>query len=142
MRFFELLDSAHPYLRCFDYDHYPQCFAEFSANAAPFFDGLDPACLPQTAEEIVKLADARWKSRPFWQRAELARQDRSALAIFFAPAAARHSDTAQAFARLLQERWNERFPRNRFFAGDYEAIMKGFDKDFMGIKLRKSKERS
>ena len=92
-------------------------------------------------EEILRGAEARWKARPFWERAELIRKDKTALALFFAPAAARHSETAKAFAGLLQERWNGRFPRARFLAGDYEKIMLGFDKDFLGIKLRKSKNR-
>ena len=141
MDFFELLTGAHPYLACFDYDHYPACFQAFEEAAGPWFDALEPTRLDAVAEEILRGAEARWKSQPFWKRAELIRKDRSALALFFAPAAAKHSETAKAFAGLLQERWNERFPRARFLAGDYEKIMLGFDKDFLGIKLRKSKNR-
>lgn len=141
MDFFELLTGAHPYLACFDYDHYPACFQTFEDAARPWFDTLEPARFDETAEEILRGAEARWKARPFWERGDLMRKDKTALALFFAPAAARHSETARAFAALLQARWNGRFPKNRFLAGDYDKIMQGFDKDFLGIKLRKSENR-
>jgi len=141
MDFFELLDSAQPYLLCFDYDHYPGCFAQFQAGADGFFASLDPGRLDAAAEEILRRAEERWRAAGFWHRSELMRKDRTVLALFLSPAAARHSDTARAFADVLEERWNARFPKNRFHAGDYDKIMLGFDKDFMGIKLRKSKDR-
>ena len=141
MDFIALLDSARPYLDCFDYDHYPQCFREFEENASDFFRSLEGASPDETAQRLVELTAARWKARPFWERADLARKDRTVLALFFAPAAVRHSERAGAFAAALQERWNARFPRNRFLAGDYDKIMQGFDKDFLGIKLRKSERR-
>ena len=141
MRFFELLDSAHPYLDCFDYDHYPRCFAEFEQRAEAFFRNLNPAAFEGTVEEILSLAEERWKSAPFLERSRLARRDQTALGIFFSPAAARHSETAKTFSELLRESWNSRFPRRRFLAGDYEKIMLGFDKDFFGVKLRKSEKR-
>ena len=142
MDFFQLLDSAHPYLSCFDYDHYPQCFAEFEKHAEGFFGMLDESVFPETAEELLNGAAARWDALPRRDRAETARKDKTVLALFFTPAAERHSERAKAFAALLQERWNRRFPRNRYLAGNYEAIIKGFDTDFLGITLRKTKQRS
>ena len=139
MDFFELLDAAQPGLQCFDYDHYPRFFQEFETRADGFFSALDAAHFDTLIDELLYRTQERWKAAGFWKRADLMRRDQAALAIFFTPAAARHSDTARAFAALLTDCWNSRFPRNRFHAGDYEKIMQGFDKDFMGIKLRKSK---
>ncbi len=142
MDLLQLLDSAHPYLSCFDYDHYPDCFREFETDADAFFRSLDAAAFAETADGILDRIEARWKSVPRLKRSAAAGKDRSVMALFFTPAAARHSETARAFADVLRERWNSRFPRFRYLAGDYDAIMKGFDTDFLGITLRKSKKRS
>ena len=37
MDFVTMIASAHPYLDRFDYDHYPDCFAEFEENCARWF---------------------------------------------------------------------------------------------------------
>ena len=37
MDFVELISSAQTYLDRFDYDHYPDCFAEFEENCARWF---------------------------------------------------------------------------------------------------------
>lgn len=142
MDFFELLDLAQPYLDCFDYDHYPQCFAEFEANAAEFFHALDGCDPGKTADELLDSVAERWNSLPRLKRRAAAKRDKTVLALFFTPAAARHSEAAGAFAAVLQERWNRRFPRNRYLAGDYEKLIKGFDTDFFGITLRKTEHRS
>ncbi len=141
MDFFALIDSALPYLAHFDYDHYPENFAAFEESAAPFFDALDPACFEARVGAILDGAAARWEKVPRLARRGEAKRDKTVLALFFTPAAARHSETARAFAALLQARWNSRFPRNRYLAGDYDALLKGFDTDFFGITLRKTKRR-
>ena len=141
MDFFELLDSAQPYLGCFDYDHYPQCFAEFEANAAEFFRGLEGRDPEAAAESLLNNVAERWNSLPRLKRRAAAKRDKTVLALFFTPAAARHSEAAMAFAAVLRERWNSRFPRNRYLAGDYEKLIKGFDTDFFGITLRKTEHR-
>ena len=37
MDFVTMIASAHPYLDRFDYDHYPDCFAEFEENLDQWF---------------------------------------------------------------------------------------------------------
>ena len=37
MDFVAMIASAHPYLDRFDYDHYPDCFAEFEENLDQWF---------------------------------------------------------------------------------------------------------
>ena len=142
MDFFALLDSAQSYLSCFDYDHYPQCFQEFESNAADFFNSLADGSSAETAETLLDGVANRWKTLPLLKRSAAAKRDKTVLALFFTPAAARHSETAKSFAAVLQERWNTRFPRNRYLSGDYEAIIKGFDTDFFGITLRKTEHRN
>ncbi len=141
MTFPELLDAAQPYLSCFDYDHYPANFAAFEALAAPFFDALEGADGDAQIEELLALAERRWAALPRLRRGAQAKTDKSVLALFFTPAARRHSEGARRFAERLCERWNTRFPRSRYLPGDYDALVKGFDTDFFGVTLRNSKKR-
>ena len=141
MNFLAILDSAHPYLDCFDYDHYPRCFAEFEKNADGFFRSLDANAFDETAEGLLDQVTQRWGSLPFRLRRSVPKKDKTVLALFFTPAAMRHSEAAGAFAAVFRESWNRRFPKYRYLLGDYDAIMKGFDTEFLGIKLRKSEQR-
>lgn len=141
MEFIELLDAAQPFLGQFDYDHYPACFTAFEREAAPFFDTLAGVSAEEKAEELLSLVEARWASLPRLRRGAVAAKDKSVLALFFTPAAQRHSEAAAAFASLLCERWNNRFPKNRYLPGSYETLIKGFDTDFFGVTLRKSQKR-
>ena len=141
MDFLELIDMAHPYLQQIEYDYYPANFKTFEDNADPFFNSLDETRLQETAEELLPRFEQRWAAVPRLKRGAFAARDKTVLALFLAPASARHSETALRFVVCLQELWNRRFPRNTFLLGDYDTIMKGFDKDFLGIKLRKSRDR-
>lgn len=141
MDFFALLELARPWLGCFDYDHYIENFARFEREAAPFFDALGGTDGEETVKALLAQTEARWAALPRARRAALAGQDRQVLALFFTPAAERHSEAAYAFAELLRARWNARFPRERYLAGHYESIVKGFDTDFFGVTLRKSSKK-
>lgn len=142
MNFLELLDAAQPYLKNFDYDHYPANFSAFEQAAAPFFASLTGADHAALTAELLAAVEARWAALPRFRRSALAKKDKTVLALFFTPAAARHSETAGAFSEQLRRSWNARFPRNSYLAGDYEKIVKGFDTDFFGLTLRNSKQRS
>ena len=142
MDFIKLLDLAQPWLGCFDYDHYPANFASFEEQAAPFFRTLETASHEETAERLLDQVEARWAQLPRLRRGALAKKDKMVLALFFTPAARRHSGASAAFAETLRERWNGRFPRFRYLSGEYETIVKGFDTDFFGITLRKTEKRS
>ena len=142
MDFLELLDIAQPYLKSFDYDHYPANFSAFEQAAAPFFASLADTDYAALIVELLAAIEARWAALPRFRRAALLKQDKTVLALFFTPAAARHSEAAAAFSEQLRLSWNARFPRNSYLAGDYEKIIKGFDTDFFGLTLRNSKQRN
>lgn len=70
--------------------------------AAPFFaslEGVDHEALTAT---LLDEAEARWSSLPRFKRGALAKKDKTVLALFFTPAAARHSEAARAFSELLR----------------------------------------
>ena len=140
MDFVELISSAQAYLDRFDYDHYPDCFAEFEENLDQWFAEHEALDAAKETERILERFEARWAELPRMARREAAYRDKQVLALFFSPAAARLSEEAGAFAETLREKWNARFPRNTFLPGRFEEILKGFDANLLGLPLRKSKK--
>ena len=141
MTFAELVESARPYLAAFDYDHYPDSFRQFEADAGPLFDALAEKSGPELAAELVADLAARRSSLPRRAQRDAAFQQKQVLGLFLSPAAQRHSEAAQAFAERLRELWCAQQPRNGYLMGNYEQIMKGFDANLLGLPLRKSKKR-
>ena len=130
MGFKELIRLAHPYLDRFDRENYPECFEKFEALAADLFTDL-----PTAAEALNELSyDYDRYSRR--EQKELSFNDKRVLALFLTPAALRAGTGAKIFAQQLCALWNARYPRNRYYVGDYAAIMKGFDSNLLGM-LRK-----
>ena len=140
MDFVELISSAHPYLERFDYDHYPDCFAEFEENCGKWFTEHEALDAENETERILEQFEARWAELPRRERREAAYRDKQVLALFFSPAAVRISEESDAFAEVLREKWNIRFPRNTFLPGRFEEILKGLDANLLGLPLRKSKK--
>ena len=141
MSFAELIQTSREYLSRFDYDDYPLCFQEFEQKADPLFSDLEENQLPETAETLIRELEAGWASLRRGAAKAAKQQDRQILALFLSPAAQRHSPKAEQFAGILQQQWCTAFPRYRYYAGNFEAIMKGFDNNIMGLTLRKSKKR-
>lgn len=140
MTFAELIADSRSDLEIFNYDDYPVCFAAFSQRAQPLFDALGPDP-SRAAETLTDTLSEVWAALPRRERRETAQQDKQVVALFLYPAAIRHSETAAAFARALQTIWNRRFPRNKFLPGEFDAIMKGFDANLLGLPLRKSRKK-
>lgn len=139
MELCELILSALPRLEEFSYSAYPPAFAEFEREAEPFFSSLCAGEAEERAETLIEEL-ARLRS-PLGRREARARaeEEKRVLALFLAPAALRFGGEAQFFAEALSRLWNARYPRNRFYPGSFESIMKGFDANLLGLPLRKSK---
>ncbi|MBR3367110.1 MAG: hypothetical protein IKG66_04875 [Lachnospiraceae bacterium] len=138
-----LIRSAHPYLDCFDYDHYPSCFQTFASDLVPVLE----ACRAGTgsgADPVETVLDAlakEYKDLPRKERIEISSRDKRVLALFLTPAALQAGGEAEDFARRLCEGWKARFPRDPYYIGTYETILKGFDANLLGLPLRKSRMR-
>ena len=134
-----LVIASRGYLSSFDYDHYPENFRLFEEAAAPLYATLSGMDHTAEAVRMIEELEQQRESLPRSARRETADMDKRVLALFLAPAARRYGGAAEAFVQVLQEKWNARYPRNTFLAGDYEVIMKGFDSNLLGLPLRKSK---
>ena len=142
--FSELLSSSFEYADRFDYDNYPVCFEAFRKKAEPFFDQL--ATLSDT--EVSALADrligeltAEYETLPRREQKETLQKTKQVLALFFTPAAEKHSAEAQRLAAVFLERWTQRFPRYSYLPGNYEKLMEGFAINRMGLPLLKARRR-
>ena len=139
MNFAELITAARSFLPNFDYDRYPACFRQFEADAAPLFDALRGAEPEQTAASLIETLEKNRAAMRPRERKNAAEEEKRVLALFLAPAALRRGGDAAAFAEALMHSWNARYPRNTFLISGYDAIMKGFDANLLGLPLRKSR---
>ncbi len=139
MRFSDLLENAHPFVDCFDYDHYPDCFQYFKRLVTPFFDEMEEHRIDETAAGVFGEIQERWQTLPRKEQKKTMFKDKQVLVLFFSPAARQHSERALRFAEQLCDIWNTRFPRDIYHVGDYDVIMKGFDSNLLGLPLRKSR---
>lgn len=136
----DLIVSSRPYLAYFDYDNYPRCFNAFSVAFLSLLPSIEETGLERSAQLLLdELADqSTLLSRR--EQKETAYKDKQVLALFLSPAAVQIGGTAVFFSEELNRLWNLRYPRNQYYIGDYETIMKGFDTNLLGLPLRKSKQ--
>ena len=139
MNFTELIASSHEYLSRFEYDFYPDCFREFQEKAAPFFDSLSEDNKEAFADTCLRDLEERCAGLSRRAAKDTAFRDKQVLALFFSPAAEKHSEKAFHFSALLRERWNRSHPGNTYLPGNYDAILKGFEANLLGLPLRKSR---
>ncbi|MBR6207457.1 MAG: hypothetical protein IKQ69_00470 [Oscillospiraceae bacterium] len=137
----ERIIVSREYLSCFDYDHYPSCFQAFEAGCVPFFETLEAAGPEQAAVGLMEALERRRAALPGREQKLAAEEEKRVLALFLSPAAARWGGLAVSFAEELNRKWNARYPRNTYLVSTYEAIMKGFDSNLLGLPLRKSKRK-
>ena len=140
MDFVAMIASAHPCLDRFDYDHYPDCFAAFEENLDQWFAEHEALDAEKVTERILKQFEERWAQLPRRERREAAYRDKQVLALFFSPAAVRISEESDAFAEVLREKWNTRFPRNTFLPSRNAPSFSVNTANLLGLPLRKSKK--
>ena len=139
MELSELILSYLPRLDDFSYSAYPPAFEEFGQKAEPFFEALHEGQGEACAGALISDLESRRLGLGRRQARLQAEREKKVLALFLAPSALKRGGEASAFAEQLSRLWNERYPRNRFFPGTFEKIMKGFDANLLGLPLRKTK---
>jgi hypothetical protein len=97
--------------------------------------------LTRAAEALLRELDGARAALPRRERRAALDADRQVLALFLSPAALRRGESAAAFAGELCRLWRQEQPRAPYYCGEYEAIMKGFEANLMGLPLRKTRRR-
>lgn len=139
MELCDLILETLPALASFSYSGYPPTFAAFEREVTPFFDSLREHEAESRAAALITELEKTRSSLGRREAKERAGKEKQVLALFLAPAAQRYGEAAQSFAEALSRLWNARYPRNRFYPGSFETILKGFDANLLGLPLRKSK---
>ena len=103
---------------------------------------LSPAELQAAAVSLIRLLEEKRSGLRRAEAKELAHSDKQVLALFLTPAAQSSGiEAVSEFASVLNRIWNETYPKNAYYAGSFESIMKGFDANLLGLPLRKSRKR-
>ena len=121
-------------------DLYAPSFDTYRAGCAPVFERLNAAAC--TDEQIAAAADrllddlaTAWDG----EKSKTARQrrmtdDKIIVAIFLVPMVrTMELPVSEPFCKALQEKWCERYPKDPFYLGTYDAIAGGFRKKFLGL---------
>ena len=121
-------------------DLYAPSFDTYRAGCAPVFARLNAAAC--TDEQIAAAADrllddlaTAWDG----EKSKTARQrrmtdDKIIVAIFLVPMVrTMELPVSEPFCKALQEKWCERYPKDPFYLGTYDAIAGGFRKKFLGL---------
>ena len=135
----DLIFSFIPRLSSFSYSGYPPAFEAFEQEAAPFFAAITPENAEEQARDLIAGLEALRSTLGRREAKMRAENEKQVLALFLTPAALRRGGNAAVFSEALNRLWNEQYPRNCYYPGTFETIMKGFDANLLGLPLRKKK---
>jgi len=138
MELAKIIIRSRDYLDKFTYDDYPVCFEEFSRKASFFLDDLQKSSINAAADELIGCLE---RERTLLKRRDASKAlflDKQVIALFLSPCCKKAGGKADTFAAVLLEKWNAKYPKNKYYLGTYEDIMKGFDANLLGLPLRKS----
>ncbi len=130
----EQLTLDYPYyLEQFNRVSYAGLFQRYKDRCMPFFRALDQAGAEAAADALLVRTERL--ARP-WKRKLLLFDMQRFFALYLIPAALDSGcPQAAAFAELLRQRWNERYPKNRFQSATYEEIAGGFRMKIFGFEI-------
>ena len=119
---------------------YERVFAEYEAKHRETFCQMDDACraeperqteiLTQCVCDFLSQLENRWAAGKKMQ----AENDKVVVALYMVPAI-RHLklSCSEQFCSLLHAEWMKRYPKNPFYVGDYETLVGGFRKKYLGL---------
>lgn len=121
---------------------YEPAFLQYEKEHGEVFRCLDAACradqvqasarIDELAEALLEALEADWAASR--HRSSAAEDDKFVIALFLIPMVRRcGGESGEVFARRLHAVWMERYPRNPFALGDYETILGGFRKKYLGL---------
>ena len=129
-------------------DEFAAAFEAYEQGTTPIFEQLDcavraqeerrAALLDEAAETMLNDLEAAWQSDPKWKsksgRTAVRDDDKVILAIFFVPALRKQAlSVSEELSTRIREKWMVRHPDSPFYLGDYETLVGGFRKKFLGL---------
>lgn len=117
-------------------------FDRYSAATGKIFRQLDDAVsagalsVEDAAEEFLNQLEENWRSSSKRGSFAMSVQDRDKfiLAIFLVPMVRRMGlSCGEAYCQALRSAWMRRYPKSVFNLGDYDTIVAGFRKKYLGL---------
>lgn len=120
-------------------DAYVPAFEYYSQGIEPIIRQLNWAVaagaltVESAAAEFLDQLQVRW-DRAGARRNGLMEQDKFIIAIFMVPLVRRMAlPSSEAYCATLRDQWCSRYPKHPFNLGDYDSIVNGFRKKYLGL---------
>lgn len=114
-------------------------FDRYSQGTGEIFRQLDRAVaagsmtLEEAANEFLDQLESRWDRNGKRSAATMDR-DKFIIAIFLVPMVRKMAlPVSEEYCQTLRELWCSRYPKSPFNLGDYDTIVNGFRKKFLGL---------
>lgn len=114
-------------------------FERYSQGTGEIFRQLDLAVatgaitLEEAADVFLDQLEPRWNKNGRRSTAALDR-DKFVIAIFMVPMVRKMAlPISEEYCRILRDRWCGRYPKSPFNIGDYDGIVSGFRKKYLGL---------
>lgn len=125
--------------RAFTKADYEPAFTQYSLSIGELVRQLDQAAAAGSltadaaAAEFLNQLERRWAERGR-RRAAIMERDKFIIAIFLVPAIRKMTlAVSEPYCQSLQSQWCRRYPKSPFSLGDYDDIVNGFRKKYMGL---------
>ncbi len=120
-------------------DAFIPAFERYSQGTEAIFRKLDLAVaagaltVEAAAAEFLDQLEVRWNAAGM-RRNGLMEQDKFVIAIFMVPMVRRMAlPVSEDYCVSLREQWCSRYPKHPFNLGDYDSIVGGFRKKYLGL---------
>ena len=127
-----------PWIDSFTRFSYRDAFSQYRVQYEASFASavVQVPSLEELAEQLVAAVEDGWKKERFWNRAAAKVNDKMMLVAYLTPLLLSSQEPlCRAFAPILCQAWNARWPENPYQVADYDAILDGFRNSIMGFDL-------
>ena len=133
----EIIVSCRDYMEHFNRHEYVEYFKKFSEMTAPVLEAVeDPHA---EAVELMNGLEAVWaQEKRSRRRSFLRERDKLTICCYFNPLATNPEfPCGTQLADEIHALWIEKYPKEGYSVGTYDAIMKGFEPRIFGFKLNR-----
>lgn len=125
--------------RALNRNDYAPAFERYSQEISEIFRQLDQAVAAgaltaeDAATEFLDQLEKRWAGSGR-RRSAVLEQDKFIIAIFLVPVVRKLAlPVSETYCQSLRNQWCRRYPKSPFTLGDYDGIMNGFRKKYLGL---------
>lgn len=140
--FLSAIQNNRDWMKRFTRLEYFQAFKDYTTQFAPIYiceikEAASNNTLQELVEEVLKELEGGWAKQRIWNRGTAKYNDKQMLISYLSPMLMGLEDAeCQQFARLLQQTWAERWPKDAYQIATYKEIRKGFRNVILGLEFK------